>query len=178
MSKIQKAAQVVRLNAPATSSATAITADFGGEVAKIDPVDLGVTITQPDIPRNVFATFGAGWSATNHVTIYGTDANDAPISETLTANPGSTRTGAKAFKSIAKITKVAQDAAAGTNLCSIGSGVVFGVAGQLADSFGSGHLVGTGFDPLTVSTANNTIAPATAPNGVRVWHCLVNLQAV
>lgn len=178
MPKVLKVAQLVNLATPATASTTAITAAFGGDATGIDPVTVtGATITQPDMARNVTATFGANWGATNHITVYGTDINNAAISEVLTSNPNGVTTGAKAFKTVTKVTKVKQDTVNGTNTCSIGTGVLFGVAGKIADTFAIGHLIGTGFDPVVVSTTNSTVTTTTAPNASRSWNVLINLQA-
>lgn len=172
-------AKLFNLNAPRTSTATDVAAAFTGHSATVDPTDLALSLTQPDIPRNIVATFGATWSNTNNVKVYGTDAFGNSISEVLAGNQGSTRTGALAFATITKVTKSANfDDLAGNaaNTCSLGTGKVFGVSEQLADTFTIAQLVGTGFETVTVSTTNNTFTPATAPNGSRVWEILANIS--
>ena len=176
--------KLVKFNAPAAASATAITAAFGGEIVNNDPTNLGVAITQPVVPRNVSATFGANWGAANHIKVYGTDQFTTAITETLNSNPGGVTTGTKCFATITKITKTLTDAVDATNICSIGIGVKLGIMDSLgnplylADNFGSGHLVGTGFDAPTLDTTLNTVSFATAPNGARIWHLIINVTAV
>lgn len=171
--------KLFQIAAPRTSTATDVAAAFTGHSATVDPTDLGLTLTQPDIPRNIVATFGATWSNTNNVKIYGTDAFGNSISETLNGNAGSTRTGALAFKTITKVTKSANfDDGAGNaaNTCSLGTGKVFGVSEQLADTFTIGDLLGTGFDAFTASTTNNTLTPTGTPNGVNTWNVVANIS--
>lgn len=92
-------------------------------------------ITNPDVPRNITATFGgtAGDIKAITVTIAGTNIDNEPISEVLpaaTVNTAGTVTGNKAFKTVTSITIPAHDGTGATT--AIGTGAKLGLPAELS----------------------------------------------
>ncbi len=68
-----------------------------------DPLEVVEGLTNPDVPR-VLSVKGSAAGVTGDVVIEGTDASGAVISDTIALNGTSTVDGAKAFKTVTKIT--------------------------------------------------------------------------
>ena len=158
-------------------------ADADGILAAVQDTATDQTITtginQPEVPRNITATAAA--STTNDVAaisviIAGTNAEDAAISETLTAftdNTPATKAGAKAFKTVTSITIPAHDGTSATT--SIGFGDVLGLNHRLArktvkSAYLAETLEGTAPTVAVSATAieSNTVDLDTALNSTQV----------
>lgn len=135
-------------------------------------------ITSPDVPRNVTATAGgtAGDIKAIQVTVTGTDAEGATITETLpafTVNTTGTVTGSKAFATVTSISIPAHDGTGATT--AIGLGAKVGLGERLSlDTVIAAHLGGAreGTRPtvaVSASTlASNTVTLNSALNGTEV----------
>lgn len=163
------------LGSPATASTTAVHAavtDTGEEVT------VTTAITNPDVPRNITATSGgtAGDIAAIQVTINGTDANGAEITEDLpvfTENSATTVVGSKAFATVTSIVIPAHDGLAATT--AIGTGDKIGLGAHLARNtvlaaFLDGVKEGTAPAVAVSATAlsSNTVDLNSASNGDEV----------
>lgn len=119
------------LGSPAAASNTAVHAavtDNGSEQT------ITSSITDPDVPRCITATAGgtAGDIGAIQVTINGTDADGATITEDLpafTVNTAGTVTGSKAFATVTSIVIPAHDGTGATT--SIGTGDKLGLGALL-----------------------------------------------
>jgi hypothetical protein len=131
------------LGSPALGTTTAVHAavtDTG--------VDQTITtaITNPDVPRNVTATAGgtAGDIKAIQVTIHGTDATGAALTEDLpafTVDTAGTVVGSKAFASVTSIVIPAHDGTGATT--AVGRGAKLGLGVTLAtDTVVAAHLAG------------------------------------
>jgi hypothetical protein len=162
---------------PAAKSANSVHVDFRGDLTTLDPdaVD-GVAITSPVIPRNLRVTMGATWDG-GDVKVYGTNQFDEVISETFLEGQTVLRVGLNAFKTVTKITKskIGTDVL-GTNVASVGTGDALGLVCQLSSVYGTGHLIGTGFDAPTLNVTYNTVAFATVPDGSKDWNLFTNID--
>ncbi len=149
-----------------------------GDLAPVNPTAVdAVTITSPVVPRNLRVTMGANWDG-GDVIVYGTDQFDVLINETFAAGTTVLRVGSKAFKTVTKITKTLVGTDVGVaNTASVGSGDALGIAAHLSGTYGSGHLIGTGFDSPTLNTTYNTVTFATAPDGAKDWNLFTNINA-
>ena len=123
-------------------------------------------ITQPKKPRTLSVTGGHADCA-GVVTIYGTNINDDPISESITQSGVSTVAGVKAFKSITSLVIPARSSA-NTPTVSIGTTDAYGLplclpaAACLYATYHNGTLEGT---PATVTVDSDEIEKNTAdPN--------------
>ncbi len=169
-------AKMFHFENPAAKAADDVHVAFRGDLVPVDPTAVdAVTITSPVIPRNLRVTMAADWDGGN-VKVYGTDQFDAVISETFLTGQTVLRVGLKAFKTVTKITKASLGVSASAdNNASVGSGDALGVTAQLASVYGTGHLIGTGFDSPTLDVTYNTVTFATAPNGARDWNLFTNI---
>jgi len=127
-------------------------------------------ITQPSAPRGLSVTGGHADCA-GVVTIYGTDINDDPISESITQSGVSTVAGVKAFKSITSIAIPARSSA-NTPTVTIGTTDVMGLplilpaAACVFATYHNGTLEGTAAT-VTVDAdeiSKNTADPNSANN--------------
>jgi len=121
---------------PASKATVASTTGIHAAAATSGTVATDITtgFTQPSVPRNITAT--AGGTAADikavQVIVEGTNMNDEAITETLaafTVDTAGTVTGAKAFKSVTKVTVPAMDGAAAT--VAVGFGEVLGLPYKL-----------------------------------------------
>lgn len=163
------------LGSPAAASNTSVHAavtDNGSEQT------ISSAITDPDVPRCITAT--AGGTAADikaiQVTINGTDANGATITEDLpafTENNAGTVTGSKAFATVTSIVIPAHDDTGATT--SIGTGDKLGLGAHLArNTVIAAYLDGTkeGTAPTVAVSASdlssNTVDLNSATNGDEV----------
>lgn len=132
------------LGSPAAPSATAVHAavtDDGSEQT------ITSAITDPDVPRAISATAGgtAGDIKAIQVTINGTNAEGAAITEDLpafTVNTAGTVTGSKAFATVTSVVIPAHDGTGATT--SIGTGAALGLGHRIdRDSVIAAYLDGT-----------------------------------
>ena len=87
--------------APIAKAVDNVHAAFAGnDAANIFPGP----ITDPDMPRSLYATFGAGYDG-GDLTVDGTDIDDNVIQEVLATNPGGDTKGVKCFKTVTQIAK-------------------------------------------------------------------------
>ena len=133
-----------------------------GEVA----VDVTTGITQPDVPRNLIVTGNSG--ASEKITISGTDAAGAPISEDFTMSGVTPQVGAKAFKTVTNI-----HTPIGTHTAAIVCGNVLGLINKLAANTMLLKLFNNATDNGTVAVsatvlASNTYAPAGTLDGTKL----------
>lgn len=146
------------LGSPAVGAVAAVMAaltDDGAEAV----VTSG--LTDPPTPRNITAT--AGGTATDikaiQVTVAGTNADGAAISETLpafTVNTAGTVVGDKAFATVTSVTIPAHDGTAATT--SIGTGAKLGLGAHL----GRNTVVAAYLDGVKEGTAPTVAVSATA----------------
>jgi len=152
------------LGSPVVPSTTAIHAavtDNGTEQT------ITTSITAPDVPRVVSATAGgtAGDIKAIQVTVNGTDASGAVITEALpafTVNTAGTVTGAKAFATVTSFVIPAHDGTGATT--ALGHGAALGLGVHLArntviSAFFGGVLEGTA---PTVTTSATVLSSNTA----------------
>lgn len=132
-------------------------------------LDVTTGITNPATPRAIRIKGNAA-SVTGNVVITGTNYNDEAITETIAANGTAAVDGAKAFKTVTKITVPALASAGDT--ISIGFNEKLGLPYKLThDTVLSAHLDNTkesGAPTVTVSPTaleSNTVDLATALSG-------------
>ena len=160
-------ARMFKVTNAAAASTTAVHANYNADQANAFPG----AFTNPGVPRNVTVTFNASWDG-GDVTVVGTDAMGNAQSEVIADNPGNTVAGAKIFATVTSASKQTVGAAAAP--ASIGTGVILGVAADVQDDFGLLQMDGAA-EAVTVSAANNSFAPTTAPNGARDYVVLLNV---
>jgi hypothetical protein len=158
------------LGVPAAASATAVHAGFAGNDASNDYPG---PFTDPDVPRNVTATFAASWDG-GDVTVVGTDQFGAAQSEVLASNAGGSTTGAKVFKTVTSATKGAVGSAADT--ASIGTGTVLGLGVRLLGLTGNLLFADGVGEAGTWDVANSSVDPTTAPNASVAYVAMVKLS--
>ena len=160
-------AKVFTVTNPATASATAVHAAHNAELENNFPGPF----TNPDVPRNITATFHATWDG-GDVTVVGTDALGRAQTEVLSSNPGATEAGVKIFAPVTSATKDTEGVApAGASL---GTGPVLGVAADITDTSGM-LMVGATPEAVTIDATNDSFAPTSAPNGARDYTVLLNV---
>lgn len=128
-------------------------------------------ITNPDVPRNVTATFETGWTAGN-ITVVGTDQFDDVVTEVIVAVAGSTVNGVKIFKTVTSITKGSVGAA---KTVSIGIGTKLGIVGNVVGTFGiltAGDIV----EAVDIDATYNAFTPTTEPDAATTYVVMVNVQ--
>lgn len=152
----------------AAKSTTAVHAAVAGTAANAFPGP----ITNPAVPRNVTATFGASWDG-GDITVVGTDQFGKAVTEVIADTAGSTVVGTKIFKTVTSITKETVGANAAT--CSIGTGDKLGVVPVPVAS--SPVLLATnGVGEAVVFDATyNAFTPTSIPNGSRSYVLTINL---
>jgi hypothetical protein len=167
--------RTLSLGSPAVPSTTAVHAavtDTGSTQT------ITTAITDPDVPRALTAT--AGGTAADikaiQITVTGTNADGAVISETLpafTVNTGGSVTGSKAFATVTSISIPAHDDTGATT--AVGSADKLGIGVHLSRNtvlrtFLAGVLEGTAATVATSSTAleSNTVDLNSATNGTVV----------
>lgn len=134
-----------------------------------------VFLAQPDVPRNIIATFNA--STSGSIKITGTDISGAAITENLTISSATTGASTKAFKTV---TLVNADLTTGqTNkTLKMGTGDLLGLNAKFATNpvlFCALNNAREATAPaVTVSStvlAQNTIDTSTTPGGkvLKVW---------
>lgn len=164
------AARCFNMGAPAAAGATAVHAAHNDNGANVFPgptTDPGATA-----PRNLTVTFSAGWAG-GDVTVTGTNAFGAAVSETFASTPGSAVVGVEIFASITEISKTVVGAGAGTASVGIGDKIGItdavtidpaGAVSGVEDGFG---LVGTGITPITIDAARRAFTPTgLVPDGI------------
>lgn len=133
-------------------------------------------LAQPDVPRNVIATWNATTSGSIKLT--GTDINGASITENLTVSSGTTAASTKAFKTV---TRIDADLTTGqtAKTVKIGTGDLLGLNSKLAtNTVLLAALDGTREGTAPAVTVNstvlslNTIDTSTAPGGkiTKIWY--------
>lgn len=165
----------VSLGSPAAPSTTAVRAAVTDNGAQ-QTITTG--ITNPDVPRAVTAT--AGGTATDikaiQVTVHGTNADGAVISEVLpafTLDTAGTVTGAKAFKTVTSIVIPAHDGVGATTAVGTSDKLGLGFAlsrNTVLHAYLAGTREGTAPTVVTSSTAveSNTVDLNSATNGTAV----------
>lgn len=146
------------LGSPAAASTTAVHAavtDTGEEQT------VTTSITDPDVPRVITATSGgtAADIKAIQVTINGTDASGATITEDLpafTVNSATTVTGSKAFATVTSVVIPAHDDTGATT--SIGTGDALGLGVHLARN----TVIAAYFDDVKEGTAPTVAVSASA----------------
>lgn len=127
-------------------------------------------IAQPDIPRNIIATFNA--STSGSVKLTGTDISGAVITENLTISSASSGASTKAFKTVTRIDadlttgQTAKTVKVGTgNL--LGLNEYLGTYDQVSDTYVNGIIESTAAAVTKNSTvlSLNTVDTASAPGG-------------
>ena len=133
-------------------------------------------LAQPDVPRNVIATWNATTSGSIKLT--GTDINGASITENLKVSSGTTAASTKAFKTV---TRIDADLTTGqtAKTVKIGTGDLLGLNSKLAtNTVLLAALDGTREGTAPAVTVNstvlslNTIDTSTAPGGkiTKIWY--------
>ena len=127
-------------------------------------------LAQPDVPRNLIATFNA--STSGSIKITGTDISDAAITENLTISAASSAASTKAFKTV---TRIDADLTAGeTNkTLKMGTGNLLalnetlGTYDQVCDTYVNSVIESTAAAVTKNSTvlSLNTVDTASAPGG-------------
>jgi hypothetical protein len=125
--------------------------------------DIPTGITNPDVPRNLVVTGNTG--ATEVITITGTNAAGATISEAFTLSGTTPQIGAKAFKTVTNI-----HTPVGSHTADIVCGDKLGLINKLAGAVKLISLSNGATDAGTLATSStvlesNTYAPAAALNG-------------
>lgn len=118
--------------------------------------DITTAITQPSVPRNIIIKGNAAGNAGN-VVITGTNYADEVITETIALNEATAVAGAKAFKTVTKITVPIQTHA-GTDTVSVGTGEVLGLPYKLAHN----TVMRAVFDGTVEATAPTVTVSASA----------------
>ncbi len=151
--------QTEDLGTPAAKQVANIHAGVAGDDAVND---FPGPFTDPDVPRNLRVTFGAGWDG-GDVTVVGT-FNGSPQSEVFTAVAGTTVVGAKPFETAVSAAK----GAVGVNpaTASIGDGDTLGLARTPAEAIGTLSVDGV-TEAATWDKTDVTVTPTTAPDGAK-----------
>ena len=147
----------------ATGAVAADTNDVHAAITASSDVAVVVTtgFTPPPVPRNITATAGgtAGSIKAVQVIVEGTNYLDKAITETLpafTVDTAGTVAGAKAFKTVTKVTIPAMDGAGAT--VSIGFGDIIGLPFKLSHN----TVLATYKDNIIEGTAATVAVSATA----------------
>lgn len=165
----------------AVSSATALMFNFvdpdAPAVAGVHAVVLATApnafpgpLTQPDMPRNLSVTFESGWDG-GAVTVTGTDQFDTAITESFAYSAG-TVNGTKMFKTVTGVAKATIGVA--TKTASVGTGGILGIP-QKAGAVWGVLFADTVAEAVTISTANSSFTPTTAPDGSTTYTLFVNI---
>jgi len=127
----------------------------------------------PDVPRQILATFGAGWDG-GDITIVGTDAiTGEERTEVLASNPAGTRASVHGYSLITSITK---GAVGGATTVEIGINTVLSTGCYISDT-GVKVTVDNVLEPATaVSVAGGLVTPTTAPNAARLFSVIGNMK--
>lgn len=168
---------LVSLGAPATASSTALVASQSLAAASTTGATLVTNTLDGAAGRNVVAA----WTGTAVLTVSGTDVYGNAITESSAS--GTSFTGAKAFKTVTKIT-VSADV---TGLTA-GTGTVLGLpvfltnTGYVIKELVDGAVAGTagtyvkGITAASTATTGDvrgTYAPNSAPNGSRSYQAII-----
>lgn len=152
------------LKNPAAAGTTNCVAASPGNAASMALTLAG----QPDVARNVLATFQALYDG-GDIVIVGIDHTGAQVTETLLANAGGTRAGTYAYSKIISATRTAVGATA--NTVSLGYGVKIGIGlkgvleGSVIPFIGTAGAE-TGVTTLSaIDLTNGTVTFTTAPDG-------------
>lgn len=168
---------LAHFNIPAASVKAPVTNGVHAAVTSAAvPSVVTTAITNPAVPMNITATAGgvAGDIKAVQVVIEGTNYNDEVITETLpafTVDTAGTVVGAKAFKTVTKITIPAHDGLGATT--AIGFGAIFGLPYKLtAAEQAIVKLFNGSADAGTVAVSSsalcsNTFDPAGVPDGLK-----------
>jgi len=150
-------------------------ADLGGVYAgqlASDPNVFTGLITNPTTPRNLTATFGAGWDG-GDITVVGTDQFDAAIIEVFTAAPLTTAVGVKVFKTVTSISKGILGT---TGSASLGVGNKIGIVGRLLNTTSALLFVDNVTEGATLDDAYEAFTPLSSlPDGVFNYSLLANV---
>lgn len=182
-------AGVLRIEAAKDSEATTYH-NTGGSTKLlrfVDPVAAGTAVhaavqsndatefpgpfTNPAEPRTLQCDFAASYDG-GDVTIDGTNQFDEPVSETIVAAAGSTVQGSKIFKTVTAARHAAVGATTNTVDLEVGDGI--GILERVKGDFALLSVAGTG-EAVTVSSAENSFVPTTAPDGSADFDLLVNV---
>jgi len=168
---------LAHFNIPAASVKAPVTNGVHAAVTSTaSPSVVTTAITSPTVPMNITATAGgtAGDIKAIQVIIEGTNFNGDAITETLpafTVDTAGTVVGAKAFKTVTKITIPAHDGTGATT--AIGFGALFGVPYKRASAsqavvklFNGAVDTGTLAASATV-LESNTFDPNGTPDGLK-----------
>lgn len=167
----------VSLGSPALGATNAVHA-AAAVLGSGGPQVISTGITNPDVPRNITAT--AGGTAADikavQVTITGTNAEGATITEALpafTVDTAGTVTGSKAFATVTSYSVPAMDGTGAT--VAIGTGAKIGLGDRLSrNSVSNAYLAGTkeGTAPTVAASSSaiesNTVTLNSALNGTAV----------
>jgi len=158
------------IDPPAKSTAGVHASRRGDEAVNLFPGP----ITNPAIPRNLRAVFGAAWDG-GDLTVVGTNQFDAAVTEIVTAAAGTTVVGTKVFKTVTSITKdtVGTDAA-GTNTVTVGTGDKLGVSFDVVNTVAL-LVAGTTVEAVTMDATVDAFTPTTAPDGSVDYTLIANL---
>jgi hypothetical protein len=156
--------KLVDLGAPLAASATAVHAAYAGNAVVAFPGPF----TNPDVPRNITATFAASYDGGN-ILLTGLDQFGVAQTETITANAGNTVAGVKIWSSITAATRSAVGATA--NTVSLGRGTKLGFKDQLSTIV---EILdgGTVEAPSSVDYTVYGFVPGTAPNGTHTYQLI------
>jgi hypothetical protein len=121
--------------------------------------------TDPTVPRNVTITFGSAWAG-GDATVVGTDQDDAPVSEVITASAGALVAGIKIFKTVTAITHAAAGPGGLNHDATCGWGHKFGMVATLAAAMGVLTEDGNN-DPAAWDSTYNAFTPTQLPDGSR-----------
>lgn len=130
-------------------------------------------ITNPVVPRNITATFAAGWQG-GDITVVGTDQFDQALTEVIADTAGSTVAGVKIFKTVTSISK--ETLAGTTDTVTIGIGDKLGITAKLADTAGL-LFVDNVAEAGTFDKTYNGVLPTTVADAANVYKVLVNVVA-
>jgi len=155
--------KLVALGAPLAASAAVVHAALAGNAVVAFPGPF----TNPDVPRNITATFATSYDGGN-ILITGTDQFGVAQTETITASAGSTVAGAKIFATVTAAQRSAVGATA--NTVSLGRGTKLGFRDQLSSVVE--FLDGVVEAVTSVDYTYYGFVPGTAPNGTRVYQLL------
>ncbi|HUW17251.1 MAG TPA: hypothetical protein VMW94_09260 [Actinomycetes bacterium] len=150
------------LGVPATATVAAVHAAHLPSGADVFPGPF----TNPDVPRNVAVTFGAGWDGGN-IVIDGTDQFGNAAQDTIVANPGAQVLGVVIFATVTAATKGA--IGVGAVGSSIDTGDQLGLTRPLAGPVGVLAVDGT-TEVGVWDGVYHSVLPTTVANGARQYN--------
>lgn len=142
-------------------------------VASVAGNSAGTALTvaaNPDIPRNLVATFGATYDA-GDLTVKGVDQFGHPATEVLASNAGGTTTGSVAWRAITSVTRAVHGTTTGT--VKVGTGAKLGIGFKVKNSVHLFTCDGVA-EAATLDATNGTVTSTTAYNGAHDYKLLVS----